>query len=163
MLSNKKILALVLGIVMTISMAACGNHVNKTSQKDQGKYGTIWSLPSTVKVEQYDVDFSEKQGMELNYHAVRNEYESMQLIITAEKDIDRFYLQKSDLKSGDKVLSADNIDVYVQKYVPYNDVNGNGSMPDALLPIDTADEYEEIRQKRALTEQCGLQYTHRRI
>ena len=83
--------------------------------------------------------------MQLSYQAVCNEYESCQLILTTEKDITSFYLCASDLKNGEHIVSVDNIDVYVQKYVAYDDrayddsqgtSYGVGIMSDALLPMD---------------------------
>lgn len=119
---------------------------------DAISYGQVWSTPSTVKVMQTEIDYTNRGKMQLSYQAVCNEYESCQLILTTGKDITSFYLCASDLKNGEHILSVDNIDVYVQKYVAYDDraydasqgtSYGIGIMPDALLPMDVADTYEE--------------------
>ena len=114
------------------------NYLTETS------YGQVWSAPSTVKIRQTDVDYAEKGEAVLSYQAVRNEYENAQLLITAKKDITRYELQTSDLKNGDEVLSGENFTVYVQKYVSFIDsYYGSNIMPDALIPMDAADEYAE--------------------
>lgn len=112
-------------------------------------YGTLWSAPSTMKVAQDNTSFSNKGAAELSYQAVRNEYESSQLVLTASAAVGSFELYASDLKNadGERIL-AENVDVYVQKYIPFDDTNSNydyskGSMPDALIPMKAANAYGE--------------------
>ncbi len=127
---------------MVLSMVGCDG--GKKAQLDKNtKHGEVWSAPSTVKVDEYDIDYASKGEAALKFKAVRNEYESRQLIISAAKDIDRFELKTTDLKKGEDIISNDNIEVYVEKYVFYDDFNGKGNMPDALIPLAIADEYEE--------------------
>lgn len=124
-------------------------------------YGQLWSAPSTVKIMDSETTYANKGNAELSYQAVKNEYESCQLILTANENITSFNLFASDLTCGQNVLSADNVDIYVQKYLNYDDTvyrnlykndaavqlpddsYGVGSMPDALIPMDAADEYGE--------------------
>lgn len=110
-------------------------------------YGTLWSAPSTMKVAQNNTSFSNKGAAELSYQAVRNEYESSQLVLTASAAVDSFELYASDLVNadGERIL-AENVDVYVQKYIPYNDSvysYGSGNMPDALIPMKAANAHGE--------------------
>lgn len=145
----KKIIALVLCLVMVASVAACGK-TNKdksgsvsTTEKTEISYGEVWSAPSTVKVQQYDMDYAQKGEAALSYDVVKNEYESQQLYISAKKNVERFELQSADLKCGNNVLSSDNVDIYMQNYVHYNEGALNGDVTDALIPMDAADEYKE--------------------
>lgn len=106
-------------------------------------YGQVWSAPSTVKIKQDNTSYSPKGAPKLAFQAVRDEYENAQLLITAEKDITHFELKTSDLTNGSHVLSAENVEIYVEKYIPYDDHNGKGTMPDALIPMDAAVAYGE--------------------
>ncbi len=104
--------------------------------------GEVWSAPSTVKIAKNGT-YNNKGDMALSYQAVRNEYESCQLLITAEENISSFELFATDLRCGEEVLLVENTDVYVQKSINYDDYYGTGSMPDALLPMEAADAHEE--------------------
>ena len=126
-----------------LGLVACGDTKGEESNAAKITYGQVWSAPSTVKIKQDDLDYADKGAPVLAYQAVRNEYENMQLFITAEKEISRFELQTSELKCGDASIAKENIDVYVQKYTILNDEYGANVMPDALLPMDAADSYGE--------------------
>lgn len=143
---SKKILAFGLALSMLLAAVSCAPKEG-TSGKDhkvtKSAYGQVWSAPSTVKVDKMNIEYDNKGEGVLSYQAVRNEYESCQLIITAKKDVKQFALQVSDLKKEDAVLSAENVMVYVQKYIHYSETNGNGYLPDALIPMDAAIEHEE--------------------
>lgn len=147
--TKKRILSLVLGVSMMISLTACGTSKEQlTTLEDTSKaadmtYGQVWSAPSYVKVDLNDKEYAAKGEAVLSYEAVRNEYESCQLLITASKAIESFELQTEDLKNGENILSKDNISVYVEKYISYNDYSGSGDMPDALIPQETAAKYKE--------------------
>lgn len=156
---TKKILAMLLLSSMTLSLAACGKSGDNNGDESAKKqsYGEVWSLPTTEKILRDQTDYANKGPAELNYHAVKNEYESYQLYITAEKDISSFELQVADLKNGDEVFSAENIDVYVQKYVKYNDSSGEGYAPDPLIPMAAAAEHKENKIKAG--ENGGLWIT----
>lgn len=141
----KQWLTVVLSMAMTVSLAACGNSKKEADADNvtNSAYGQIWSVPSTVKIKQTGADFANKGTMQLSFDAVRNEYESTQLVITASKEVDSFVLEATDLSNGSDVLSKDNITVYVQKFIPYADYSGNGYMADALIPMDAASSYDE--------------------
>lgn len=146
----RKLLAVTLILAMLLSLAACNHSDTDDTEKsnqpintEKLSAGEVWSLPSTARVFQDETDFANKGAAVLSYQAVRNEYESYQLFITAEQDISAFALKTTDLKKGDAVLSAENIDVYVQKYEPVEDDCAKGIAPDALIPMDVAADYEE--------------------
>lgn len=140
----KKAVALLMSASMLFSVVACGTSKEKqisneeTSQATEIKHGQVWSAPSYVKVELNDVEYAKKMAAELTYTAVRNEYESCQLLITTSNEVTNFKLKTTDLKKGTDVLSKENISVYVEKYISYNDYNGSGDMPDALIPQEAA-------------------------
>lgn len=109
----------------------------------------FWVAAATEKIMQ-DVSSDEYADVvreeNLIVSAVRNEYENAQLIMTAEKDIDSYTAEVTDLKAkkGDAVISSDNITVYNQKYVEVlKRVNTYyplpaGMYPDGLVPIESA-------------------------
>lgn len=147
----RKFAAVLLNLIMVLSLVACSegggsednNQQEVISEATQLTHGKVWSAPSSVKIQQTDINYPTKKAATLSYQAVRNEYENHQLLITAEKDITHFELQTEDLKNGNSVLSKDNITVYVQKYVYFSESAGNGYMPDPLLPMENADAYDE--------------------
>lgn len=124
-------------------------------------YGQLWSAPSTVKIMDTETAYEQKGDAELSYQAVKNEYESCQLILTATENVEAFHLYASDLKCGKNILSADNVEIYVQKYTTYDDTAyrnlynedpyiilpetsyREGNIPDALIPMEAANAYGE--------------------
>lgn len=140
----KKILAVTLSSSMMLSLAACGGSDESKENTKQSYFGQVWSAPSSVKIAQDNTKYADKGEATLAYKAVRNEYESCQLLITADKEVSSFELKAADLNNGKHTLSKENITVYMQKYVTFSDVYGdNLSMPDALIPMENAAEYQE--------------------
>ncbi len=140
----KRILASILSLAMILPLASCGN-----AKKSEGEavgntaYGQVWSAPSSVKFEQKDIDYANKGPATLTYEAVRNEYESRQLLITADKPVDSFTLEVSDLKNGDEVFASENFTVYVEYFMTYNGYGRSGHMADPLIPQSAAVEHKE--------------------
>ena len=141
----KKILretvAVCLCAFILLSLGACGKKSNVPTSKYS--FGDVWSLATTTKVLEEQTDVYGKGPAELTYQAVRNEYESCQLFISAKEDVQSFELESAELKNDDAVISSDNIEIYVQKYVHFYDSSGTGEIPDPLIPMDAAIEYEE--------------------
>ncbi len=143
----------VLVLCLVMLLAGCGENggTGVTSGQPAGSgnvadYGTVWSAPSTVKIDQNDTAYANKGEAKLTFNTVKNEYESHQLLISATKDVNAYYLESSDLKCGDNVLSKENITVYNEKYVKVAEAAyGSYSHPDALIPIDTAMTYGELK------------------
>lgn len=111
----------------------------------------VWSASSDVKYEKSDTADANDYCV-LGYDVVRNEYESRQLLITPSKDVGSYDLSVSDLKCGENVISAENIGVYMERYVFLNSgadstVYGQGYYPDALVPIDAARAAGELTAK----------------
>ncbi len=147
--SVKKVVASILCILLVLQAAACGKK-NSEDPANTGKTleisgATVWSAPSTVKVQKDDIDYENKGAAQLHYNAVRNEYESYQLIITATKDITSYDLEINDLKNGDNILSKENIEVYSERYIyAEGNVYDAAYMPDPLVPLDAAREYGDL-------------------
>ena len=145
----KRTAVLAMCLVMLLQLAACGEDVSSGKPAGSGNiadYGTVWSAPSTVKIDRNDVAYENKGEAKLTFNTVKNEYESHQLLISATQDVNAYYLEKSDLKCGDNVLSKENITVYNEKYVQVSEAAyGSFYHPDALIPIDAAMTYGELK------------------
>ena len=145
----KRAAVLVMCLVMLLQLVACGETGSSDKPAGSGNvadYGTVWSAPSTVKIDQNDTAYANKGEAELTFNTVKNEYESCQLLISAIQDVNAYYLEKSDLKCGDNVLSKENITVYNEKYVQVAEAAyGSYTHPDALIPIDAAMTYGELK------------------
>ena len=135
----KKILSLFLSVIMlTGILAACGSEEQPPVQKNV----TLWYGYNT---ENFMQDYGYPELMEsrdstLRMYGIRGDVESVQLIITASKDIKSFNAKVNDLVNADgKKIGKSNIEVYAQWYVnvegSYNTKAGNGMYPDALVPI----------------------------
>jgi hypothetical protein len=111
----------------------------------------IWTCDSTTKIFADKNYPCETADTELVIEAAKGEYESGQIIISAEEDVKSYVVRTFDLVSNDgNVFSAQNVKVYNQKYIkiehPSKDNNREihlGLYPDALLPFETAVEYKE--------------------
>lgn len=145
----KRAAVLVMCLVMLLQLVACGEISGTDKPAGSGNvadYGTVWSAPSTVKIDQNDTAYANKGEAELTFNTVKNEYESCQLLISAIQDVNAYYLEKSDLQCGDNVLSKENITVYNEKYVQVAEAAyGSYTHPDALIPIDAAMTYGELK------------------
>jgi len=142
----KRIAALVLCLVMLAQFAGCDENgkLGETTGKPVGSgnvadYGTVWSAPSTVKIDRNDTAYANKGAAQLTFNTVKNEYENHQLLITATQDINAYYLESSDLTCGENILSKENFTVYNERYVTVAEAAyGSYTHPDALIPIDAA-------------------------
>ena len=142
-----KKIAILLSLVLTFSaFVSC----KKDDSLQNGDY-EIWTVASTEKILQGDMEYAHNESKHLYFDAVKNEYESCQLIIRAHKDIREYSLTKSDLVSSEEnVIPKENIQIYVEKYVNITrSANASagyplGYYPDALVPIELADKYGEL-------------------
>lgn len=139
-----------LSLAFLLQAASCGKTPD-SSTPNAGK-NEVWSTYATAKVGQspdYNDNFS-VTGAKLEVSLMRNETEGAQLIITANNNVSDFYLEKAELTDGKKKFPVKNISVYQQKYIKvtqkgdYNDVYKVGDyVPDMLLPMETAKEFNE--------------------
>lgn len=134
--------ALVLGSV------GCGSR-EKVSQEVGF---SIWTTYNTRKVIQQSGrnDSYEKLPAELSVQMMQGEKEGTQLIITADRNM-TYTLTAAELKNEDgESFPVENIEIFQQKYIQISNIyNGNpnfsagDSIPDMLLPMQTAIDYEE--------------------
>lgn len=156
---GKRLIALSVCAVLLLQFGGCGKkEANNGNANTKIKGVSVWSAPSTVKVQQDDVDYEDKRPAELTYNAVRNEYESQQLFITASKQIDSYDLKIEDLKNGEHVFSKENIDVYNERFTYITETYySDGYYPDALIPLEAAKEAGDL--KIAKNNNAGLWIT----
>lgn len=142
-----KAMALLMCTSLILPIAACSKQEKK--ENSIGTYGTVWSAPSTVKIQQDDITYADKGPAELNYNVVKNEYESQQLLITATKEVEKYDIEIDDLTCDASVLKKENITVYNERYIALTEsFYGSYIMPDALIPLDVAREHNELTIKK---------------
>ena len=145
----KKIVTLFLCGVMSLGAFACapeeeGGGTEGATAKD----AVIWCAPASVKVlSTQNIDnYKEERTDKVVLSAVRNEYESGQILVTPEKNL-AYTVELSDLKSDSgATISKDNFKVYTQTYVSvtrnwYGNGAPTGMYPDPIVPQENAVEY----------------------
>lgn len=122
-------------------LASCGE---AKVVKSVDNHVTVWSALSTEKY-MLDKKVENKGAAKLDFVGIKNEIQSMQLMLTAKTKVSSFNLTTADLK-GTKggIIGKDKVSVFAERYVdifnPYVEVAGYlseaGFYPDALVPID---------------------------
>ena len=150
-MKRNRVVSFILAAVVVFASTGCIGNSGKTD----GKLLTLWAEPSTVKILQDDKGEAKKSAKEKNILQVsmaKNETEGVQLMMYAKKNIADYTITVSELESGDNVISAEQIEVYMLKYqliesvlqTTPNEAYPIGSyVPDPMLPMDTAIEYNE--------------------
>lgn len=146
----KKIAAVLLCAALSASFVGCTQEKTPGTAANAGVFVTY----GTEKVLQSYGDYTEaKERTESAYldafeiTAFQNEYESRQLIIVPEKNVNTFDIRVSDFRSGTDVLSKDAFDVRYEYYhmvetiYDYQSQMVPGMYPDALLPLATAQKF----------------------
>lgn len=142
----KKAGALLLTFAFSASAFACGN---KGAAEEKF---SVWTAYGTEKIlQEYDYSDAKTSNATLAINAFQNEYESAQLVITAETDIASYDVELSALTHEDGVhtIPTENFTLYNQKYMSVTKIyNTNadwqiGMYPDALLPFEVAKAYGE--------------------
>lgn len=146
----KRVVSLLLATVTVMGCAGCIGNSGKTD----GKELTLWAEPSTVKILQNDkgeAKDSAKDKKVLQVSMAKNESEGVQLMMYAKQDIADYTVTVSDLECDKNVISADAIQVYMLKYqtvevlqsTPNEAFPVGTRVPDPMLPMETAIEYDE--------------------
>ena len=162
---RRKIIAIVLGLAFALTVAGC----NPSGGNAEPGEIDFWSTYATEKVLQDKPDLYDdvRLSAEINVDALKGEYESAQLIMTAKKAVKAYDAEMTgDLTGPDGTKFArSDIEIRVQKYIKvgtilsgYNDPP-IGMYPDALLPVKTAVAFGE--NKIAAGENQGLYITFR--
>lgn len=160
----KRIIAGILAVMLLSSSVGCSD-----SGKTSGSELTIWSEASTVKIKQFDDGEAAKSSAGKNIlkiNMAQNESEGVQLMMYAKKEIPFYEVSVSDLVSENGIIKADMIDIY---HTFYQTVEGNGKagnaafatgeIPDPLLPMKTAVEYEETHIQKGANQMVFLDVT----
>ena len=169
----KKIIAAVLA-AMTLGACACG----KGDSSDTGKNKTeIWSVNAAKHVLQdsaYDERMNyDKSVGELRVSLAKSEAEDAQIIFTPQRDVKSFELITSPLKCGEATIPADDISVYVQRYIYcYEEVEWIGYYgirdninpyetyyPDMLMDMETCKKYGENTVKAGNNQGISVTFT----
>ncbi len=151
---NKKVIpAICLVAALALGTTACGG--GGDAQDDPRKVGAndalIWCVDGSEQVLQNTAyeDFAREKSNAVALSAVRNEYETANIIVSAKKDL-AFEVSVSDLVlEGDalKKIGKENVTVYTQKYMAvgktwHGGAAVSGGYPDALVPQENAIKYQ---------------------
>ncbi len=137
-----------LSLASALALSGCGN-------VDGSVFSplTIWSASSVNRISREDSSMDTRQK-KMEILMAKNEKEGAQLMLRSSSSIKAYHVSVSDLISNDHryVIPAENISLYNAKYISsvgmnpkYNNPSlpSGSSIPDALLPFDTAVEYGE--------------------
>lgn len=137
----KKLLTTGLCVLLAFSMCSCNSDAGTKAEY------SLWGAPSSVKIMQDDVDYANKRSARLVYDGVMGEYESYQLMITAESDIGSYSLETADLSGSAGTFDAENFEVYHEYYHYVSQTSTSmsvpGYYPDALIPDELSIEAGE--------------------
>lgn len=148
---KKRILAFALA-ASALFMAACSGGGNSNSTGKTEKHVEVWSTYNTAKVVRQTAKNGKYQQLPatISVQMMKGEYEGAQLIVTSNTEVP-YQLLKGELKNENgTAFPLKNVAIYHQKYITIaRNYNGNpmfnagDSIPDMLLPMDTAVECGE--------------------
>lgn len=103
---------------------------------------SVWCVPATEKVLKTASadDYSDVATDTLEVLAAKGEYESAQIILTAQDTL-AYEVKANDLHSDGSTFSAGNIEVFHEEYINVSSPFGSvpaGQYPDALVPYENA-------------------------
>ena len=140
----KKILALLLVFVMVLPiLSGCGGAGEQQSSQTQDDQIKLWYAYNTENLMQ-DLEYPEKieeRDSTLRLYGVRNDAETIQLMITPSVNIVSYDMSMAELKSenGD-VFAAENFELFAVYYAEVTESYNNdvyyGFYPDALVPLE---------------------------
>ncbi len=156
------ILSVLLACSLLTSLVGCGNKQpdagNQSSGKDDSYYhattsdAEIWTAPASQKImaSQPVSYYNDVKTNIINMSAVKNEYETAQVIVTANNKDLKYVVSVSDLvhtTDTNAVISSDNCNIYTQYYLfVANNLHRNGAptgeYPDAIVPQENAIEHD---------------------
>lgn len=160
----KRLLALLLSVMMLVSVCAgCKDDGNEAGSQsgESNESVKLWYAYNTENLMQ-DLEYPELMAARdatLRMHCIRNDVESIQLMITPSVDVLNYDFVMGDLKNtnGD-VLQADTFEVFAQWYTEitasYNMDAYYGYYSDALIPL--ANYIEKQRNSIAAGKNQGL-------
>lgn len=137
----KKSIAILLILLMAVPMfAACNNGIVQTTKPPADSNVKLWYAYNTENYMQ-DIEYPEQiseRDSTLRIHGVRNDSESIQLMITPDYDIGSYDIIMSDLTSENgNTFQTDNFELFAVWYIEvtesYNTSAYYGFYPDALV------------------------------
>ena len=128
---KKKIVSLILVFVCVFScfrplaFAAEDNKGTNETRSTGLQDVVLWGMPGTEKVYKdigYDSDYykSYKTDAKIDLVMAKGEYEGGQIIISAGSDV-TFDALSSELTSVENSIAAENVEIFVQKYINVSD------------------------------------------
>lgn len=146
---KKKVTAIVLSLITAFGFASCQEEPATAEEM-----ANVWATTGTERV-LGDLDYSMRHDeTALHISAFKNEYESAQLIISAKRNIGNYEVKTSDLTDANgNVLKKEAFELFHEKYMYVGQIKnhssptGVGYYPDALLPMEVAQEYGETSVK----------------
>lgn len=164
----KQVVIWLLTAVLILGVTAC-----KKDDPPTDNAITVFEAPNTLKVMREADALAESRTM--TYEMAKNEYESAQLVFTAERDVASYDFTVAPLTSAaGATIPVTAMTVYHQKYIEVTRSTSatagfpTGWYPDALLPMATAVAYGEnkvsagdnqsvwVKIKTADTQAAGL-------
>lgn len=140
----KKSIAILLILLVAVPMfAACNNGIVQTTKLPADSDVKLWYAYNTENYMQ-DIEYPEQiseRDSTLRIHGVRNDSESIQLMITPDYDIGSYDIIMSDLTSENgNTFQTDNFELFAVWYIEvtesYNTSAYYGFYPDALVPFE---------------------------
>lgn len=174
-------LALLLSATFMLGVTACNNPSSSSSDSENSSSGIVGGtdVKASLKfaaaedkiLQSYSGDtmselkkrFMDTLTEDCSIVAFKNEYETKQLIITPETDVDSYFVSVGDFVCGQNTISAAAFDVrhmYYHEVATIFDSQSTmqpGMYPDALLPMETAAAYG--RNKIKAGENQGVYIT----
>ena len=150
--STNKILSL---ITISLLVSSCSNKGNKKGELPDDIFWSISSAEKVVRDRDREYYSRLSKAAEIDIKMCQGEYESGQIVVTPNEDIDSYNARVSELKSDDGfTIPSKNINVYGASYCRvknvYDTATGEepGWFPDALLPISALVEYKDNKIKK---------------
>lgn len=140
----KRILSFVLLAVMSVSLlAGCKKDQKEQAPGNQNQSVKLWYAYNTENLMK-DLEYPElmaERDSTLRMHCLKNDVETVQLMITPSFNVSSFDFQVADLKNENgETLNAENLKIYAAWYIEitesYNTKTYNGYYPDALVPLE---------------------------
>ena len=140
----KKIMAFLLAVMMVVPLfAGCNGEGEQQGSQQRGDSVKLWYAYNTENLMQ-DLEYPEKmeeRDSTLRLYGVRNDAETIQLMITPNVNIVSYDMSMAELKSenGD-VFAAENFELFAVYYAEVTESYNNdvyyGFYPDALVPLE---------------------------
>ena len=140
--TTRALAVFLLPILLVSLFAGCSKEKESAAQENTGSV-KLWYAYNTENFMQ-DVEYSEKmeaRDSTLRLHAVRNDAESVQLMITPNKSVVSYDMTMAELKSdkGD-TFAPENFELFAVYYAEVTESYNNdvyyGFYPDALVPLE---------------------------